>query len=356
MKHFKRQEQEDREVFLKQQGWVSPEFTLSCESKGRKNPDDEDPDEEDWRTAFQRDYDRIAWCDARTRLKDKTQVALLPRDPHLTTRLIHAGEVTRLTIGLCRYVGYNPDLGGAQAEGHDLGHTPFGHAGEKTLTKIMREILGDDKYIFHHAAYGLEIVDRIEKKNLTDEVRDGIRWHSRGSESVGGKRREPYTPEGKCMMWADKFAYTASDIEDALRVGMIQESDLYKDKKVRSALRILGCSDSYDKSDLLDALIPGFVYSTLEHQQVCFVGEKSEAFEVLKKWMYDNVYGSSKMEAEFKKAKDMMQIVFSRIMKHEFSHLEDKEAAYATLDRVACMTDRSIVLYFEDSYIPKGVY
>jgi dGTPase len=172
------------------------------------------------------------------------------------------------------------------------------------------------------------------------------RYHSRGSATID-KGREPETPEGQVVMWSDKLVYTCSDIDDALRVGIIKEHQL-----PTAEIRLLGD----DKSDWIGSLNKGLVLSSVKEGRICFEGEYREAFDTLRNWMYKNVYGHGKLKKEFKKDQNLVELVFNHVMENEFNHLSQDDAAYATLDRVACMTDVSIIQYMDDHYRPRGAY
>ncbi|MBN1544749.1 HD domain-containing protein [Candidatus Woesearchaeota archaeon] len=345
-------EHEHKERCVKLGFGLAEQFTLSSESRGRLK---DEADDGDWRTIFRRDYDRLIWSDGHARLRNKSQTALHPVNQEITTRLIHVIKVAQLAVRNCQFLFLNPDLGGAIGIGHDNGHTPFGHAGERAITEIVQEILCNPDYEFHHARYGLEIVDRIENNgkgiNLSLETRDGILNHSRGEGSVDAVALRPFTPEGEVAVWADKFAYTSSDISDFLKLGVISESDL-----PQSELRLLGCGDRYSKSRILDELNYGLVTSSLEEGRVCFNGERREAFDVIRKWMFNNVYGHDKLEDEFKKAQDMIKRVFSYVLATRFKNLPLNDAVSKTIDVVACMTDVSMMEYFDDISKPKRIY
>jgi dGTPase len=216
---------------------------------------------------------------------------------------------------------------------------------------IMQELLGDKEYTFHHAKYGLEIVRRVEKNgkglNLTYEVEDGIEKHTLGAAGLNEEADLPKTPEGKVVRDADKIAYTCSDLEDALNVGLIKESDV-----PRAALRLLGA----DRSEWIGTLNQAVVNSSLAANKIAFTGDVYEAFEEIRAFMYKNVYGSGPMKAEFDKAKKMIKLVFEHVMENQFSRLDQKEAAFKTLDVVACMTDRSIMQYFNENFVPHAVF
>jgi dGTPase len=342
-----RKEKEEAERQLIRLGLLSPMYTLSSDSKGRARKERESA----WRTCFERDVDRIIYSMAYRRMRNKTQVVLLPMDQHLTTRMIHTEEVYQVARGICSFLGLNRVLAEAIARGHDLGHTPFGHAGEEVLTEIIRELTGNKKYKFHHAKYGLEIVDRVEKNgrglNLTYEVKDGIGKHSDGKKGLDAKVQLPATPEGRVARISDKISYVCSDLDDLLRVGVIKRSRIPK-----SALKLLGPR----KSRWIGTLNRAVVGCSLATGDIAFYGDVYGAFEEIRQFMYDTAYGKGEMEKEFEKARETIRSVFMRVMETEFSGLDQKVAAFKALDVVACMTDQSILKYYVDNFVPRGPY
>jgi len=347
LKLITRKQKEEAEIRLIDSGLLSDAYTLSSSSRGRAK---EERDTE-WRTCFERDVDRIIYSKAYRRLRNKTQVVLSPTEQHLTTRMTHTEEVYKVACGICSHLGLNRTLAEAIARGHDLGHTPFGHAGESALTRIMRELTGDKGYQFHHARYGLDIVDRIEKNgeglNLTEEVRDGILKHSLGASGLDKIADLPITPEGRVVRLADKIAYTCSDLDDALRVNMIKEVNI-----PQAELKLLGPR----KSKWIGSLNRAVVESSIKAGEITLDGPYFDAFEGIRRFMYKDVYGSGLLEVEFKKAKNLIKLVFEHVMENRFGSLDQKEAAFKTIDVVACMTDQSILAYFQKEFVPKQVY
>jgi dGTPase len=347
LKLINRVDKEKMEELLLENGHLSQLYTLSSKSRGRKRH--EEPST--WRTCFERDRDRILYSMAYRRLRDKAQVYILPINANLTTRLVHTEEVYQVAYSICNFLGLNRTLAEAIARGHDVGHTPFGHVGEKVLTNLMRQYLDDDTYVFHHAKYGLEMVDRIEKDgeglNLTEEVRDGILKHTLGATGLKDATNLPFTPEGRVVMYADKIAYTCGDLEDAVRVGVINRSDVPV-----SIISTLGD----DKSQWLGNIIKDVVESSVEAQEVAFRGKCFEAFEELRAYMYANVYGSGEMREQRRKAERAVQLVFQDVMEKNLKKMEIKEAAQKTLDQVASMTDVTLTRYFRENFMPDGVF
>ena len=190
---------------------LAPWAALSQETRGRQRPEEECV----MRTPYQRDRDRIIHCKSFRRLKHKTQVFLSPEGDHYRTRLTHTLEVSQIARTIARALRLNEDLTEAVALAHDLGHTPFGHAGERALNALL-------PHGFRHYEQSLRVVDRLEKEgrglNLTYEVRNGILCHTTGLEAV--------TAEGRIIRWADKIAYMNHDIDDAIRAGVLREEDI----------------------------------------------------------------------------------------------------------------------------------
>lgn len=347
LKIIDRLAKEHNEVALVESGFLSPLYTLSSMSKGRQR--EESPSA--WRTCFEIDRDRIIHSNSYRRLRDKAQVHILPKEQNLTTRLIHTEEVYQIADSICNFLGLNRTLAEAIARGHDLGHTPFGHVGESALTDIMRFYLKDESYVFDHAVYGLEVIGRLERDgrglNATAEVRDGILNHSTGVSDLRDAKNTPFTPEGLVVLYSDKIAYTAGDLEDAMRVGILDRGSLPK-----AAMGVLGPG----KPDWIRTMIDAVVESSVESQRVDFNGPRFEAFTDVRKFMYKKVYGGDYAKEQQIKSKRAMRLVFGHIMETRFSGLDQKSAAFKALDEVACMTDVSLTRYFKDKFLPREVY
>jgi len=338
---------EQNEISLTLSGFLSPLYTLSSASKGRQR--EEVPSA--WRTCFELDRDRIIHSNSYRRLRDKAQVHILPKEQNLTTRLIHTEEVYQIADSICNFLGLNRTLAEAIARGHDLGHTPFGHVGESALTEIMRFYLKDKDYVFDHAVYGLDVIDRLERDgrgiNATVEVRDGILNHSTGVSDLRDAKNTPSTPEGLIVLYSDKIAYTAGDLEDAMRVGILDKASLPK-----TAMDVLGAG----KPDWIRSMIDAVVESSVEFQRVGFHGPRFDAFTEVRKFMYKKVYGGDYAKSQQAKSKRAMRLVFDHIIETRFSDLDQRSAAFKALDEVACMTDVSLVAYLKENIIPSHVY
>jgi len=315
---------------------LSDRATLSENTRGRKHP----VDVCDIRTDFQRDRDRIIHSKSFRRLKHKTQVFITPEGDHYRTRLTHTLEVAQIARTIARALRLNEDLTEAIALGHDLGHTPFGHAGERALDEVCSGK-------FRHNEQSFRLCDKVENGtglNLTAEVLDGILHHT--GEGI------PYTLEGQILRFADKIAYINHDIDDAIRGGVIKLGDLPQD-----ALKTLGLSHS----DRIETLILDIINNSVDSDIIKMSSEISEAMYALRKYLFANVYNiNSSAKTEEGKAENVIKILYSHFMnnKCEVSTVscEDcaEEAERKVIDYIAGMTDRYAVYVFEKLYIPKG--
>lgn len=315
---------------------LSPYAMLSEKTKGRKNYSEPCS----VRTDFQRDRDKIIHSKSFRRLKHKTQVFITPEGDHYRTRLTHTLEVSQIARTIARALRLNEDLAEAIALGHDLGHTPFGHAGERALSEVCT---GG----FCHNEQSFRLCDLVENGvglNLTAEVLDGIRHHT------GTKM--PETLEGKIIRFADKIAYINHDIDDAVRGKVIKISDL-----PRRALELLGKSHS----DRIETLILDIINNSVDKNDIIMSKEISDAMYQLRSYMFENVYSvGSSAKTEEGKAENVIKILFSHFMENpaevpailpsdSFLDREQK-----VIDYIAGMTDRYAVYIFEKIYIPKG--
>lgn len=318
---------------------LSPYATLSCNSKGRERW--EQPC--DIRPAFQRDRDRIIHCKSFRRLKHKTQVFLAPEGDHYRTRLTHTLEVAQIARTIAKALRLNESLTEAIALGHDLGHTPFGHAGEHILNEICSEG-------FAHYEQSVRVVEVLEKKgrglNLTWEVRDGIMNH--------GTDKKPATLEGKIVRYSDKIAYINHDIDDAIRGKIITERDL-----PRQYSDILGTS----VKERLDIMIHDIIHNSMEKPDIVMSADVENAMRSLRQWMFDNVYKSQAAKAEEYKAQQLIVRLYEYYMKHvdmlpeEYQdmmeyRLESKERVVC--DYIAGMSDSYAIDQFEELFVPKA--
>lgn len=314
-----------------------PSAAFSDSSKGR------DVFEEpcDLRTIYQRDRDRILYSKAFRRLKGKTQVFLAPEGDHYRTRLTHTLEVSQNARTIAKALRVNEDLTEAIALGHDLGHTPFGHAGERELNRICSDG-------FQHQLQSVRVVEKLEKGgvglNLTKEVRDGICNHSTSG--------TPATLEGKIVRLCDKIAYVNSDIDDAVRGRVIRESDLPE-----RCVRVLGSS----LRERLNTLIHDIVSNSVGKDDIIMSEEKYEALRELRKYMFDNVYINSCAKAEEGKAERMIRQLFEYYVGHmeelpeEYTRMvweKGETVERAVCDYIAGMTDRYAVTTFQKLMVP----
>ena len=265
---------------------LSPYAALSKNSLGRDRDDDPCP----IRTCYQQDRDRILHCKAFRRLKDKTQVFLAPQGAHYRTRLTHTLEVQQIARTVARALRLNEDLTEAIALGHDLGHTPFGHAGERVLNELCPEG-------FNHYEQGIRVVERLEKDgkglNLTKEVRDGILQHR-----IDGN---PMTLEGKVVQLCDKVAYINHDIDDAMRAGLLSEEML-----PREYTTVLG----HTVRERLDTMIHGIIDYSIGKPQVEMAPRIKEAVTGLRSFMFNHIYLHSIAKAEEGKAQDLLRTLY----------------------------------------------
>ena len=327
-----REQLEEREV-----SYLSPYAALSRESRGRMR---EEP-QCDIRPVFQRDRDRILHCKSFRRLKQKTQVFLLPSGDHYRTRLTHTLEVSQNARTIAKALRLNEDLAEAVALGHDLGHTPFGHAGERALNTV---------YHFSHNKQSLRVVDCIEKQgrglNLTWEVRDGILNH----QTAG----HPQTLEGQVVRLSDKLAYIYHDMDDAIRGGILTEDDIPADIR-----RILGNSCK----ERLNRMIHDVITSSMDCPRIGMSPDVEKAMSDLRAFMFENVYLNPKAKGEENKAVHMIVPLFEYYMKHpeslpeQFIHaLEhtDISREQVVCDHIAGMTDSYAVKKFKDYFVPES--
>jgi len=333
-------EQREREI-------LAPQASKSVDSKGRVRRETEDP----IRPAFQRDRDRIIHTKAFRRLKHKTQVFFSPAGDHYRTRLTHTLEVAQIARTIAKVLRLHEELTEAIALGHDLGHTPFGHAGERVLSDLVP---GG----FNHYEQSLRIVDVLENNreglNLTWEVRDGIARHSKGKHGmpVGAPlEHRASTLEGQVARVADIVAYVNHDIDDAVRAGILSESALPK-----HAIELLG----YSSSDRIGKLVTDVVEHTLagDVSEIRMSDPILTALVDLRGYLFEAVYENQVATAEFAKAAGILGGLWEKVRKRpeDFLDLRTVEAEgidVAAQDFLAGMTDRYAVRLFEELFIPK---
>ena len=319
--------------------YMSPYATLSENTRGR---DREEP-ECDIRPVFQRDRDRILHCKSFRRLKHKTQVFLSPQGDHYRTRLTHALEVSQNARTIAKALRLNESLVEAIALGHDLGHTPFGHAGEGMLNELCT---GG----FKHNEQSVRIVEKLEKEgrglNLTWEVRNGILNHRTSG--------HPATLEGNVVRLSDKIAYINHDIDDAIRGKIMKEEDL-----PREYTDILGNS----VHERLNIMIHDIIEHSQDKPEVAMSPEREEAMHGLRRWMFDHVYHDGIAKAEEGRAQQMIEMLYGYYMAHpeelpEESHrimeMRNETKERAVCDYIAGMTDIYAIDRFKELFIPKA--
>ena len=296
----------------------------SKETKGRLRKIEDCP----LRTNFQRDRDRIIHSKSFRRLKHKTQVFLAPFDDHFRTRLTHTLEVSQIARTLARALRLNEDLTEAIALGHDLGHTPFGHCGEG----VLNEITGH----FAHNEQSVRVVEKLEDLNLCRETVQGIYTHSWGL--------EPKTLEAQCVQLADKIAYINHDIEDSIRAGVISEEDLPKE-----------CQDYFSsvQSKRLNKMITEIIKNSIEKPVVSMSEEGWHYTNILRDWMFKNVYTDSPAKLEEKKAKNIIKSLFEYYSEKLKDYCAEDKIQRAVTDYIASMTDSYAIEKYKDIFIPK---
>ncbi|MBS6397987.1 MAG: deoxyguanosinetriphosphate triphosphohydrolase [Clostridiales bacterium] len=320
-----------------EQQFLSPYASYSRNSRGR----DVDEPSCDIRPVYQRDRDRILHCKSFRRLKHKTQVFLTPKGDHYRTRLTHTLEVAQNARTIARALRLNEDLTEAVALGHDLGHTPFGHAGERALNAVSSEG-------FTHYEQSVRIVEKLEKEgrglNLTWEVRDGILNH----QMTGS----PATLEGKIVRFSDKIAYINHDVDDAIRGGIIREEEL-----PRVYTDILG----HSTRERLNTLIHDIVNQSQGKPDILMSEDVEFAFKGMRKYMFANVYTNPKAKGEEQKAENIVKELFCYYMEHPEllpnEYIERMWQSGETQERSVCdyisgMTDQYAIAKFQEFFIP----
>jgi dGTPase len=321
---------------------LSPRATKVFNTRGRKRPEPKCR----IRTDFQRDRDRILHSKAFRRLKHKTQVFIAPELDHYRTRLTHTLEVSQIARTISRALLLNEDLTEAISLGHDLGHTPFGHHGEAALDAALKEV--DPGLGFAHTQHSVRVVEAIENDgaglNLCWETLDGIGHHSKGMADIGAAgSASPATLEGQVVRIADRVAYLSHDLDDAMRAGLISDSDL-----PRAAVEVLGATHR----ERLDSMVRDIVETGLDQNAISMSERVAEAADLFKDFLYDTVYTVT--EANRKLVEGAIQIVRDLLAYYAAAPEEmpppfrerarragsDRERALTAADYVAGMTDR----------------
>mgnify|MGYP001852594626 FL=1 len=317
---------------------LSKRAMLSQNTRGRRVYEDPCP----IRTEYQRDRDRILHSNAFRRLKHKTQVFLAPKGDHYRTRLTHTLEVSQIARTIAKAMRLNEDLTEAIALGHDLGHTPFGHAGEAALAKLSP--LGYKHYL-HSVRIVCFVENNLKGLNLTWEVLNGFACHT-------NPEPKAKTLEGQIVRFADKIAYVNHDIEDAVRAGVLSEQDLPWD-----SLYVLGRT----KSERITTMVTSIIDSSQEKIQC--EKQTAEAFERLRQFMFDTVYLNPDVKREERKVFSLLERLYSYFLRHveqmppEYHTIAEMEGKdRAVTDYIAGMTDQYCISLYENLFVPKGFW
>jgi dGTPase len=329
---------------------LSPFAALSSKSRGRRAPEPADP----VRTCYQRDRDRIIHSKAFRRLMHKTQVFLTPLGDHYRTRLTHSLEVMQLSRSIARGLSLNEDLAEAISLGHDLGHSPFGHAGEAALTEAWSAVEPGARFI--HSEQSLRVVMFIERRdgkvglNLTDEVLDGIAKHSKHKGGLAGWHDLPYTLEGQVVRYCDRLAYINHDIDDAIRAGVICKEEL-----PRAAVAVLGDRGS----DRVETVVQDMIDQCRGKEEIRLSDTVLDAVETMKEFMFERVYLNDAAKGEEPKAQNIVKRLFNHYLEHpaelppEFSlgMPPEDSPARRICDYIAGFTDRFAIKRFRELFV-----
>ena len=315
---------------------LGPLAVRSAQSAGRVHGEAE---ECSLRSPFQRDRDRIVHCKAFRRLKHKTQVFIAPEGDHYRTRLTHTIETAGISRTVARALRLNEDLTEAIGLGHDLGHPPFGHAGEAALDGAVRARFGRP---FRHNEHSLRVVDHLERDgrglNLTHEVRDGILTHTRET--------RPQSLEGRIVRIVDRVAYINHDIDDALRAGVLRQDDLPE-----APIRLLGGTGS----KRIDTLVHDLVESSEVAGDIVQSPRMGEAMLELRAFLFARVYEQGRLREETERAALVVRMLFEHYCTtFAAAGSAGDELATAVVDEIAGMTDRFAVRRFREVYEPKS--
>lgn len=315
-----------------EKNYLSPYAAQASQSKGRVYPEQPSP----YSTCFQQDRERIVHSKAFRRLKSKTQVFIAPKGDHYRTRLTHVLEVTQISRSVARALRLNEDLTEAIALGHDLGHTPFGHAGEKALNHLVGH--------FKHNEHSLRVVDVLEEfspdfpgLNLTWEVRDGILNHTGST--------DPHTLEGMVVKICDRIAYLNHDVEDGVRGGIFSEADLPK-----VVLQVLGKS----RQERIRTMITDILHTSFGQNFVGMSPQIAEATDSLRDFLFENFYLNSVAKQEESKVYGVISMLYQYYLEHgeRFQGKDNPEIEIA--DYIAGMTDRFAIEEFQKCFLPRG--
>lgn len=327
----------DNIIYRHENQCLSPYAQKSSDTKGRELIIEECP----LRTEYQRDRDRIIHCKAFRRLKHKTQVFLSPEGDHYRTRLTHTLEVSQIARTIARALRMNEDLVEAISLGHDLGHTPFGHAGEGVLAKL-------NPNGFQHNIHSLRVVEFLENEgeglNLTYEVRDGILNHK--------KNGHPSTLEGRIVSYADRIAYINHDIEDAISAKILTETDIPIELK-----QTLG----FNKGDRINNLIIDIVQHSYDKNSISLSPLMEAAMDNLRSYMFSRVYSNNEAKSEEEKALRMIELLYdyyyknlNKLPEFYYNNIDKFGEHTCVTDYIAGMTDRYAINDFNNIFVPKS--
>ncbi len=321
---------------------LAPWAALAADSKGRARPESED----DLRTAFQRDRDRILHSKAFRRLKGKTQVFLSPEGDHYRTRLTHTLEVSQIARTIARALRLNEDLAEATALGHDLGHAPFGHAGESVLARL-------NPAGFHHSKQSLRVVEALEHSgkglNLTVEVRDGIRRHSKGLGTLAEVReKQPAaTLEAEIVRLSDSIAYANADLDDAIRAGLVRPPEI-----PRQVVEALGPHHA----GRINTIVRDIVHASAGRPAIALSPHVEAGLESLRTFLADRVYAAPALQEIFSRARQVLEALWTFFLAHpdllSGDGLPDATAEQRVCDFLAGMTDRYALAQFNRHLVP----
>ena len=317
-------------IYERERSTLSEFAFLTENTKGRDYPINKC----DLRGEFQRDRDRIIHSKSFRRLMHKTQVFLSPEADHYRTRLTHTLEVSQVARTIARALRLNEDLAEAIALGHDLGHTPFGHAGERVLRKCFDPS-------FAHYYQSIRVVEKLEKLNLTYEVRDGILHHTTGGAS---------TLEGRIILEADHIAYINHDIDDACRAGILRQEDIPADLRE-------GLGNTH--GERINTMVTSIIRASEGKNDIIMEPDVREMTDRLHSFLFENVYKNPIAKGEEGKAEAMLEMLFDYFEKHpeklpqEYREVAEEESVgRAVCDYISCMTDRYAINLYKQLFIP----
>ncbi|MBW3658639.1 MAG: HD domain-containing protein [Actinobacteria bacterium] len=337
-------EQRERDEFER----LAPLATKAAASQGREHDEPDDP----FRTCFERDRDRILHSKAFRRLKHKTQVFLNPDGDHFVTRMTHTLQVAQVGRSIAAALGLNEPLTEAICLGHDLGHSPFGHTGEEALSPYFRQVVGSSSTLpnaapeWQHAIHGVRVVRLLEPLNLTLEVLDGI------GQSSWKNDPPPATPEGWVCRYADRIAYLAHDVEDAIRAGVLLP-DGVPDRFVTAF--------GEPGRDWIASMVTAVIEASVAAGEVTMDPERFAVMDELRDWMFEHVYLRDEARAQAVNAIRVIQDLVEWFRDHpedvpEAYRLPGSDATQAAIDHVAGMSDKYAMRLHDELYRPAGLY